>query len=44
VVYRQDQCLIETAERVAREGGKQVMDTGGILVVQVPRMPKLACN
>lgn len=43
-VYRQDQCLIETAKRAARDGGKQVMDTGGILVVQVPRMPKLACN
>ena len=43
-VYRQDECLIATAERAAREGAKTVMDDAGILVVQVPRMPKLACD
>lgn len=42
-VYNQDKCLIDTAERIARDGG-QVMDAGGILVVKFARMPKLACE
>lgn len=43
-VYRQDECIIATAERAARDGGRVAMDEAGILVVQVPRMPKLACD
>lgn len=42
-VYRRDECLIRTAERVARSGGR-VMDAGGILVVKFARMPRLKCE
>jgi Predicted membrane protein (DUF2079) len=43
-VYRQDECFIATAERLARDGGTMVMDAGGILVVRFAQMPKLNCE
>ena len=43
-VYRLDRCLIQAAEGVARAGGKMLMDSGGILVVQFAQMPKLECR
>lgn len=42
-VYRQDECFIATAERLAAQGGTKVMDAAGILVVKFEQMPKLAC-
>lgn len=43
-IYRQDRCLIDAAEYVARAGGKVLMDRGGILVVQFSTMPALDCR
>ena len=42
--YEQDRCLIDVAEGLARAGGKMLMDSGGILVVQFAQMPALECH
>jgi hypothetical protein len=42
--YRQDRCIIDAAEGAAGAGGKTVMDSGGILVVQFAQMPALECH
>jgi hypothetical protein len=43
-VYRQDVCLIDAAEGIARAGGKMLMDSGGVVVVQFAQMPTLECH
>jgi Predicted membrane protein (DUF2079) len=43
VSYLRDRCLIDAAERALRNGGRSLLDRGGILVVQFARMPKLDC-
>lgn len=44
IMYRKDQCLIDTVENAIKTGARAVMDRGGILVVQFERMPRLACG
>jgi hypothetical protein len=41
---RIDQCFVNAAEQSARSGGKIVLDSGGILVVQTPQLPPLICS
>lgn len=43
-VAQQDACFIAAAERLAGQGGTQVMDAGGILVVRFDTLPKLNCE
>ena len=43
-VAQQDACFIAAAERLAGQGGTQVMDAGGILVVRFDTLPKMNCE
>lgn len=41
---RQDRCFVEAAEQLARDGGKIVIDRGGILAVGFSKLPTPLCQ